>query len=109
MAFELFRRKQTNDGVILFRGTLPPRLEELGLGRLAIDASPREVPNTHWAANLRHAKWGKALLLAPRKSMVPPAVSFDWDPWLGKSDKALARQAGAALHASWPVSLESDS
>jgi len=96
LPFEIFRKKLTQEGLVLFRGTLPPRFEELDLKRLKITASNREVPNTHSVVNLRHPQWGKAVLLAPRKSMLPPPQIYEWDPRLSESDRARGRQSGCA-------------
>lgn len=98
MALDLFRQKLSCNGVVLFRGALAPRLEELELGRSGVQVKSAEAqPDAQRVAQLTHPKWGAALLMAPREPMPPPRTIIDSDYTLDERDKALAYQAGCGL------------
>jgi hypothetical protein len=79
-------------GSVLFRGKMSPRLEELnGLSKLGVRVRPKKQdPRVHWAADLEHDRWGKALVLCLRNLPEPPREWIAHDARLSNSERAEA-------------------
>jgi hypothetical protein len=69
-------------GSVLFRGSMPPRLQEFTAPLKAARVSGKSVPagDNHWAAELSHPKWGQARVACLRDIGPPPTMLIDYDP-----------------------------
>jgi uncharacterized protein YegJ (DUF2314 family) len=85
---DFLRRRLPCVGSALFRGTVPPRLEEFtGLSRRGVVLEPAPVPEgALWAATLRHPEWGRAHIVCPRDTPTPDPRLLRLDPKLGEED-----------------------
>ena len=79
-------------GSVLFRGRMPPRLEELsGLSKYGVRVRPKKQdPRVHWAADLEHERWGKSLVVCLRNVPRPPTEWMAHDAGLSESERAEA-------------------
>jgi hypothetical protein len=79
-------------GSAVFRGKLPPRLEELrGLSKFGVRVRlKKQDPRVHWAAELEHERWGKALMLCLRNMPEPPRQWIEHDAGLSEVERAEA-------------------
>lgn len=86
-------------GSVLFRGALPPRLENFPeLARRGIDVRPLPAADgVHWAATLDHPQHGSATLTCLRDAPLPPESLFDMDPRLTGAERKAARQVGSTV------------
>lgn len=93
-------------GSALFRGALPPRLEEFlpSLAAAGIDVTPHERVGTYWAASLRHPTWGTAEASCQRDMpRVPPsAVASDHRLSPDERQAATAAQHCVSVHMQVP-------
>ena len=82
--FDFLRKKSRSVGSVLFRGSLPPRLENFEfLEKWGIALEPRRADADFvWAARARHPQWGQADLYCPRQILSPPPEFVKLDPWL---------------------------
>ena len=92
-------------GSVLFRGSLPPRLENFPeLARRNVEVRPRPAAEgAHWSAELRHPQYGTATLTCLRDSPLPPDALFDMDPRLTAAERADAKGAGSSVTLSLPA------
>jgi len=81
------------NGSVFFRGTMPPRLEELeGLARSGVRVGKRgKDARVHWAAEVEHDRWGDATIVCRRDAPPPPRVMFDHDAGLSEAERDEAR------------------
>lgn len=97
-------RTVTNAGSVLFRGRMPPRLQEFApaLTAAGVVAEPVPADGNHWAADLRHPQWGAARAVCFRDAPTPSAALVDFAPNLDAAERAAAKSAGSSVS----VSLE---
>ncbi len=90
--FEWLRRSAHCGAMVLYRGTMPPRLEEFAdLRKRGVTIRAGEPhPDAHFTCHLDHPQWGEARLICPRKSMVPAPILIEWDAGLTRPEKELA-------------------
>jgi uncharacterized protein YegJ (DUF2314 family) len=86
--FDWLKKNIAYTGSVLFRGSLPPRLDELtGLRQAGVRVKPREVASdAHWAADLSHPAWGEAILVCPRGVPRPPPEMIEHDTGLSAEE-----------------------
>ena len=86
-------------GSALFRGTLPPRLEDFAqLAAAGVRVAPKPAPaDAHWAAALDHPKWGPAEVVCLRRFVPVPRPVVQFDPRLGDADREAATLARTAV------------
>ncbi len=98
------KKKINYTGSVLFRGSMPPRLEELsGLKRAGVRVTPKKPrQEVHWAADLAHPAWGEATLLCLRGTPPPPREWIQHDAHLSAEEtrEALAGQSTVTVHVS---------
>lgn len=97
--FDWLRKSTPCTGIVLFRGTLPPRAEDfvpLRKQGITLKRFP-EHPERHWGLKLLHPSWGEADLLARRDFKLPPVQYASYDPCLTKSEQQDIASAGAGL------------
>jgi hypothetical protein len=94
-----FRRTSECFGSVLFRGTLPPRPEELrGLDSASVQATAAPArEDTFWALDLEHPQWGKAELVAFRGMEPVEPLLVEHDRRLSPAEKAQALLGEAHL------------
>ncbi len=85
-------------GSVLFRGSTPPRPEELtGLRPAGITVRPRRLERSeHWALDLTHPAWGDAVLVCRRDATPPPRSMIEFDRRLTDDERETIR-AGESL------------
>ncbi len=86
--FEILRKRSRCVGSALFRGNLPPRLEEFAhLPQRGIRVEPLKADESmHWRARLRHPEWGDAEAVCFRDVMYPSREVLGFDPKLSDDD-----------------------
>ena len=95
-----WKRKLDLRGLIFFRGTLAPTLQSLsGLAPAGIEVEVLKPDSQEiWAANLRHASWGRARLSATRGIEPPPEVIVKVASGLTQSEREwILQNAQSAL------------
>src|SRR5215472_17804135 len=92
-------RSVTCYGAVFFRGTLPPRAEEVAyLQQPGITLSPiTGTDNEAWAMKMSHPAWGTARLAALRKPMPIPQVLIKYDNRLDENEKKDAALGQSSL------------
>lgn len=72
--FNWWKKDLKCTGSVLFRGSMPPRLEEFeGLKQRDIEIEPLPaIAGAHWHADLQHHQWGQAQLVCLRDCPPPP-------------------------------------
>lgn len=86
--FDFLKRPIESHGTVLFRGTLPPGLQEMtqfDADGLEVDAIPA-ADGIAWAVRLRHPDWGEAEVHAPKEVDAPPRELLRPDPRLDSDD-----------------------
>ena len=93
------RRKLESIGSVLFRGSLPPRAEDLdGLRRKGVElTATASGADQHWALAARHPDWGEAKIICPREALIPPDDIVDLDPRLLPEEREQARLAETSV------------
>ncbi len=83
---------------VFFRGTMPPRPEELeGLGAQGVRVGAVSAKEgVHWSVKLAHEAWGEAELTAPRGLPLPRKL-VDLSPTLSDAERAELRAAGTGV------------
>jgi len=98
------KKKINYTGSVLFRGAMPPRLEELtGLQRTGVTVKPKKGrQEVHWAAELVHPAWGEATLVCLRGVPPPPKEWIRHDARLSEEEtrEALTGQSTVTVHIS---------
>jgi uncharacterized protein YegJ (DUF2314 family) len=95
----LLQRPIPGLGALLFRGTLPPRPEELvRLSRAGISVERvTPHPDHHWRLLLHHSQWGAAALTAPKHWRMPPPFVIRFSSELTSEEKVELQSARQAL------------
>ncbi len=97
--FEWLRKRVTCAGSVLFRGSLPPRVEEFGyLQKHDISVSPgKPQANLIWQLVLQHPSWGTALLYCMKSDTKPVRILLEHCPALSKPERASLLQSGCEI------------
>lgn len=94
-----FNRRTAAAGSVLFRGSIPPRVEDFAyLGKLGIRGGKGPArPELHWSLKLEHPHWGKAVVFCARDFPPLPAELIDWDARLTHAEKESAKLGECAV------------
>jgi uncharacterized protein YegJ (DUF2314 family) len=97
--FDLLRKKSRSAGSVLFRGTLPPRLENFHFLRaFGVELEPiRAGAEYLWAASASHPQWGQAELFCPRETPVPTRDVVRFDPRLTEAEVNAITDCGSSV------------
>jgi len=97
--FEWLHRKIDMAGSVLFRGTLPPRAENLSyLEKHGVIMTRGEAnAEASWCLELDHPTWGKATAVALRDVAPPSSLIVDMCPYLSDAERDLARAADSMV------------
>lgn len=82
-------------GVVGYRGTMAPRVEEfdyLTKQGFAVTKEP-DAKGHVWRLKLSHPEWGEAKVVCPREFVPPPDVMIDWQLDLTSEERQDAKQA----------------
>ena len=92
-------RTVTCAGSVLFRGRMPPRLQEFAPALKAAGgaAEPAPADGDLGVADLRHPQWGAARAVCLRDAPTPSAALVDFAPNLGAAERAAAKAAGSSV------------
>ena len=85
---DFLRKKTRSTGSVLFRGAIPPRLENFYfLKDVGVELTPESAgEESVWAARARHPQWGEAMLICPRQFQAPSRPLLEFDPRLTKAE-----------------------
>jgi uncharacterized protein YegJ (DUF2314 family) len=93
----------TFGGCVLFRGSMPPRLENFsqlkaaGVSIEKVAAGPKGPDGSHWSADIAHPDWGFASVICLRDFMPVPLEVVKHDTSLTEEDCVLATSAGSMI------------
>lgn len=87
-------------GSVLFRGTMPPRIENFEQLAKAGASVRKHPPNAdaHWSAEVAVPQWGTVTVLCLRDYAPVPPVLVEYDPRLTPEDRKAALAAGSWIN-----------
>ena len=89
--FSFLQREVVSRGGVLFRGSIPQRLEQLSLGPDITVAPAAATESQLWSARANHPKWGEAHIMCFRAPQPLPDELIDCTLSLSDAEKTLAR------------------